>query len=82
VHSRHLRIARASLEAAGCRSVFRPTALPDFTPIQQVSAKAGQRLRRMQARIFDMVVAAAGTTLATTKPRDSAGFFRVTACEA
>jgi transposase len=68
--------ARAAIEAAGCRMLFLPTYSPDFNPIEQAFAKAKQRLRRLQARSYETVVAAVGEALETITPGDCAGFFR------
>ncbi len=68
--------ARQAIEAVGCQLVFLPTYSPDFNPIEQAFAKAKQRLRRLEARTFDTVVAAVGEALMTITPGDCAGFFR------
>jgi transposase len=68
--------ARAAIEAAGCQVLFLPTYSPDFNPIEQAFAKAKQRVRRLQARSYETVVAAVGEALETITPGDCAGFFR------
>jgi transposase len=69
-------MARQAIEAMGCQLVFLPTYSPDFNPIEQAFAKAKQRLRRLEARTFDTVVAAVREALATITPGDCAGFPR------
>lgn len=75
-------VARAAIEAVGCRLVFLPTYSPDFNPIEQAFAKAKQRLRRLEARSFETVVEAVGDALAAITSRDCAGFFRAAGYEA
>jgi len=68
--------ARAAVEAAGCRLAFLPTYSPDLNPIEQAFAKCKQRLRRLQARSFEAVVAAVGRALAEVTAADAAAFYR------
>ena len=68
--------ARAAVEGAGCRLVFLPTYSPDLNPIEHAFAKAKARLRRLEARTFDAVVAAVGQALAAITPTDARGFYR------
>jgi transposase len=68
--------AQAMLAAAGCRLCFLPTYSPDFNPIEQAFAKVKERLRRLQARTPDAIVAAVGLALTTITAHDCAGFFR------
>ena len=68
--------ARAAVEAAGCRLVFLPTYSPDYNPIEFAFATCKQRLRRLQARSFDAVVAAVGEALASVTASDARAFYR------
>jgi transposase len=67
--------AKARIEAAGCHLVFLPTYSPDFNPIEQAFAKTKQHLRRVGARSWDSITAAAGATLTTISAADARAFF-------
>jgi transposase len=67
--------AKARIEAAGCHLVFLPTYSPDFNPIEQAFAKTKQHLRRVGARSWDSIAAAAGAALTTISAADARAFF-------
>jgi len=69
-------VARAAVEAAGCRLVFLPTYSPDFNPIELAFAKAKGALRRAEARSVEAVVTAVGSALASVTTADARAFYR------
>lgn len=69
-------VARAAVEAAGCRLVFLPTYSPDFNPIELAFAKAKGALRRAEARSVEAVVIAVGSALASVTTADARAFYR------
>ena len=69
-------VARAAVEAAGCRLVFLPTYSPDFNPIELAFAKAKAALRRAEARSVEAVVIAVGSALASVTTADARAFYR------
>jgi transposase len=68
--------ARQLIEAAGCQLVFLPTYSPDFNPIEQAFAKLKQRLRTVEARTVEAVLAATQHHYPAITPTDARSFYR------
>ena len=68
--------ARRLVAEAGCTLRHLPTYSPDMNPIEQAFAKVKTALRRVEARTFEALVAAAKPALAAVTPADACGFYR------
>ena len=68
---------RAALEAAGLSYRYLPPYSPDFNPIEQAWSKLKARLRAEAARSRAALETALGPALATIRPHDAQGWFRL-----
>ena len=67
--------ARAAIEARGCALKPLPASSPDFSPIEQASAKVKAHLRRAEPRTREAPEAAIGAAIDAVTPADARGFF-------
>lgn len=68
-------VAQQAVEAAGAALVFLPPYSPDFNPIELAFAKLKQRLRAVNARTADTVMAATRELYPRITAIDARGFF-------
>jgi transposase len=66
----------ASIERAGARVLPLPPYSPDYNPIEEMSSKVKQGLRRAKARVQDDLYEALGVTLRSVTPTDILGWFQ------
>lgn len=69
-------VAQRAIEACGATLVFLPAYSPDFNPIEQAFAKLKQRLRAVNARTVDTVMAATRALYPAITADDARGFYR------
>src|SRR5512135_545852 len=66
----------ASIARAGAQVLPLPPYSPDYTPIEEMSSKVKQGLRRAKARVQDDLYTALGEVLRSVTPADILGWFR------
>lgn len=73
---------RELIEQQGCQLLYLPPYSPDFNPIEQAWSKLKARLRAEGARSRAALETALGPALATIRPQDAQGWFRLCGYEA
>ena len=68
--------AAASLRQRGCWLLFLPPYSPDLNPIEMAFAKLKAHLRRLEARSFERVLEALGSTCNLFTPTECQNYFR------
>jgi transposase len=67
-------VARAAIEAAGCRVQFLPTYSPDLNPIEHLFSKIKAILRRLKGRTRAALLDALAVASTTITPADARGW--------
>jgi transposase len=66
---------KEAIEACGAELLYLPPYSPDFNPIENAFAKFKAHVRKLAARTFEALEAAAAQALSTFKPNECANFF-------
>ena len=68
--------AQRLIESCGCQLLFLPPYSPDLTPIEQMWSKLKARLRRVGARVREVLEEAIAQSLDLITAQDAHGWFR------
>lgn len=68
--------AQRLIESCGCQLLFLPPYSPDLTPIEEMWSKLKARLRRMGARVREVLEEAIAHSLELITAQDAEGWFR------